>query len=321
MKRILLATKMQSDTTSFLRAFGAFNHPSLRDVCVTVIPPEGTRWISQWTSYMNVDLVYLHRPSSLVDYEVIRQTKLHGIPLWIDMDDDLENITSDNPVFENYAVPQTKQTIDYAIEHADVLSVGGIRHWKRLKNSRKVYHIPGALDDRLLKFKKPFKYSNKVAWRGSESHKIDLIKNAYLIDYFLQDYEWVFFGFNPFWLKDGKYKWSGIQNLFEFIDTICEYNATRHVVFLEDNEFNRVKSNLSVMDAALAGSCVFAPNFEEFNKIPGLFLYEKPSNLERFFLLTESELRERHEATWNYLVKNLLLSKINEIRREILEKI
>lgn len=335
MKRILLATKNQNDTTAYLRAMGPFTEKSLRSEVLPIQAPNNYSWFQDWTFFYDVDCVFMHRPSTMVDLYVMEKAKLLGLPLWVDHDDDLENVPPQNPHKKSYGSQEIK-VIRESYYLADLLTFGSERHLERVKKEHSVegLHIANALDDRLLKFKKPFKKTSDTsewncAWRGSESHLSDLLyfqtEISEVIGKNLSKWFFRFIGINPFWVpyEVGHYPQT---NLFEYYKTITTLNAQVHWVALEDNEFNRVKSNLSWLDATLAGSAVLAPNFEEF-RYPGVALYE--ADVKRDFYREfmgmlnrgKSELEKMHDFSWEYIQDNLLLSKVNQTRRDIIKNL
>jgi hypothetical protein len=325
MKKILLATQNQNDMTSFLRTWGVFTHPTLRDKVMPLRYPKDMMWVNDWTYFLEVDCVYMHRPGGTpaYDFRVIDRCKQWNIPLWVDLDDDLENITPDNPVYTHYNTPEAKQVIQLAIREATVLSCGGERHYKRLREIRPdVVLIPNAIDDRLLHLKKPFKLSRKVAWRGSESHRSDLIYFASEMQNVIDGRaEVTFFGLNPYHLKRN-FKWTPPLNLMEYYIALTHYNACFHLVPLQDTEFNRVKSNLCWSDATLAGSVVMGPNFEEYRR-PGVFTYDH--DFERVYQnmvsSSDRDLESCHNMSWDWIRDNILVSKVNQKRLEIIRNV
>lgn len=326
MKRILLATKNQNDTTAFLRAMGPFTEKSLRHLVLPITPPAGFNWVHDWTHFYDVDCVYIHRPYTVMDQYIMEKTKLLGVPLWVDHDDDLEHVPPQNPHHVHF---KDTSVIKLSFELADILTFGSDLYLDFVKETYHFegLHIANALDDRLLKFKKPFGlYGKRVAWRGSESHMSDLLFFQDEINEVLERYQekfcYHFFGINPFWLK-ARYSFQSQMNLFEYYQEITNYNAHVHWVPLEDNFFNRVKSNLSWLDATLAGSAVLAPNFPEFRH-PGVSLYEAGIKRDFYrefngmFNRSIDELKRMHDFSWEYIRDTLLLSKVNQTRRDII---
>lgn len=328
MKKVLLATKNQNDMTSFLRAWGAFTRPELKEVCTPIRYPIMPGWENDWTYYREVDVVYLHRPSEPQDLQVLSQCRLMGIPVWVDLDDDLEAITPDNPVFSHYAAPERKEIIRTAIEQADILSVGGKVHAERIKKdfSRKVHLIPNMVDDFLFSLgaTKPSNHK-RISWRGSESHRVDLIDHRDQIEKLIEDYpdwEFRFFGLNPYHLRTQRYSWTPPKNLFQFYHSMIEFNASIQMIPMRDTVFNRVKSNLAWSDATLSGAVGIAPDkLPEYDR-EGVWHY-----CDGFIETIESAIRlnKKREEYWHrsrkWISENILASQVNLYRREILKNL
>lgn len=344
-KRILFgSTYGINDTTSWLRAFGPF---SLKPLCdeVEIVLPQNFRnekgeiipWWIDWPNWMNIDCCFLHRPNGKVGASIIHHAKVHGVPIWVDHDDDLLNIPESNPHYKtHHDAEQEYPCIEFSYKNCEIVTCSGKVMYDDIRTNfnSNVIHISTGLDDRLVRFKRPFGHNRKIAWRGSKSHLSDLRAYELQIKRLMQkycDYEWGFFGVNPQeelgWDVEGVY--SPPRNLFPFIMDLCEFNASLHWVVLEDNRFNRVKSNLAWLDATLAGSAVLAPRFEEWRHdgpIPyGYFAETTEITFEHEFehvLNPKScDLKKCHEISWRYIQENLLTSKLNEKRREIVRNL
>lgn len=339
-KKILLATKNQADTTSFLRAWGPFTATEMKPYATPFRYPDSFEWVADWTRYVEVDVVYLHRPADGQSLHILERAKLMGIPVWCDMDDDLQNITTENPVYANYATDSVRKCIDHCIREADVLTVGGKSHAERLREQykREVILIPNTLDDRLVSIKKEWganKYKRKpvkdlVSWRGSRSHDIDLVEFKEEILELIkntQSADWIFMGHMPpiQELKEfNNVRFSSEQNLFEFYNFMAACNAEIQIIPLIENEFNRVKSNLAWQDGTVAGSACLCPNFGEYKDIPGMWHYSNKYEFRQGFkeLKNNPELcKEMVKKSWVWIMDNILLSKVNKLRIEILKNI
>lgn len=332
-KKILLASKCQNDTTSFLRAMGAFSHSTLRQHVEIMREPKDQTWVFDWSYYWEVDAIYLHRPSNMHDRQIIDQAKQMGVPIWVDLDDDLENVTPDNPAFSVYNDSYSKETIQFACREADVLSCGGEVHAEKLRRElkREVHLIPNALDDRLLSLKRSFSMNRKLSWRGSESHRTDLLFYQVEIEKILdtQKLDAKFFGWNPYFLDwDGsrRIQWLATKNIFDFYIALTSTNASFHMHPMVDTWFNRVKSNLCFTDATLAGSVICAPNFPEYQR-PGVYKFDANdkgsfyNTMEIMINSSESRLRKNHNEAWEWIRDNILMSRVNLLRLEIIKNL
>lgn len=345
-KRVMLATSYQpNDTTSMLRAWGPFSLLQKEGFCEIVQrPKENSDWFKDWTFWFDVDVCYIHRPGTQFFIHLINAAKMHGVPVWVDHDDDLINITPDNPVYFSYAGAgdHNKEATEFSYREADILTCSGESMYKDFlekygRSTENTFHIDTALDDRLVKLKKEFNPNNKVSWRGSKSHLTDLLFFGPAIHEAMKKYKekiWYFFGINPFWTEweadRPEIKWVEGMNLLPFLRAMTHQNASIHMVPLVDTKFNRVKSNLAWLDATLSGSVVIAPNMEHWNR-PGIPFHFESNNVksflnridEAFYILkTQPEtLAVANKLSWEYIMDNLLQSKLNGKRKEILENL
>jgi hypothetical protein len=214
---------------------------------------------------------------------------------------------------------------------ASVISTSSIvqkRWFEEKMNLRNVVLIPNALDDRFLPHAKPFKMSKRIAWRGNESHINDLITYKDELRALLEktpNHDWVFFGLNPHFLKteNKNYRWTKPAPLIDFVIEFCKFNPSFVFVPLADTFFNRVKSHLAFFDATLAGAVALGPNFEEWENI-GTFKYQPQFFRQAFETMigeTENHLQKIHKLNFEFVKDNLLLSKVNKLRIELIENL
>lgn len=325
MKRILLASNYSNnDMTAFLRSYGPFT--LMRDDVEIVPVPNNSDWITDFRYWVGIDICFLHRPFAGYGRKVIEQCKTHRVPLWVDHDDDLLAIPENSPHHGITLLDRQFGTVELSYKEADILTCSSEIMHAELKAKYKrddAILIPTGLDDRLLQFKKQFTKNNKIAWRGSPSHLADLRAFKEEINEVVGKYpdkEWHFFGIDPRQVGINPKQlivWPQM-NIFEFYNIITEVNASVQFVVLEDNKFNRVKSNLSWLDATLAGSACLAPDFED-NRRPGIGTYNPSFFAASFSNAVDSEARELcNAASWEYIKDNLIQSVLNKKRYEII---
>lgn len=334
-KRILLATNYSpNDTTAFLRSWGPFSQ--MRDLVEIVTPPPIDGWQTDLRYWMGIDVCFLHRPYGPYAAQVMDQARYHGIPLWVDHDDALDAIPEKNPHRQIHErMEKICPSIQRSYVEADILTCSGEMMYEKIKREtgrQDITLITTAMDDRLIRFKRDFSGNEKVSWRGSDSHRSDLVLFRDQLSNLMQDHpekSWLFFGIDPksIGLSGAYYQET---NLFKYYDNITNHNCSLHFVVLEDNYFNRVKSNLAWIDATLAGSCVVAPEYPEYVR-PGIINYKgsDPKDFEFIFDLTLRRvdydyylfLKTYHDQSWEYIQDCLLLSNINEKRRNILRNL
>jgi len=342
-KRILFATSYNAnDTTSWLRAYGPLTLPGMEDVCEIVEPRDTTiysnaskkvmPWWNNWRNWVGVDVCFLHRPYGKAAASIISNAQMHGVPIWCDHDDDLLAIPDTNPYKQPHAEAEKEfPGVEMSYRDADILTCSSIAMLTELKTKYgrdDAQLITSGLDDRFLRFKKPFSKNNRVGWRGSDSHRADILHFEKDYRHMFETYpeiDWWWFGMDPreIFGKDLDINGEVLRqlNMFHFTHELCKTNCSIHLVPLEPCHFNHVKSNLAWLDATLAGSAVFGPNdFPEWQK-PGML---KWSQLEMLFENMDDMwefLKEHHDKSWEYIQSELLTSKLNLQRIEILRNL
>lgn len=330
MKSILIYSPNPIDGVSFYRQWGPMSQ--FRDKFRLVSFPNDPRELQLWTWYKGYDLALISRPHRVTDLYFVSECKKWGVPVWIDYDDALLQIPDDNPVAQTFQGEATKYTTE-CLKAADVVTTSSLlqKRWfedeMKLKN---VVFIPNAVDDDFLQYKRPFSPNRKILWRGSQSHMRDLL-------FFKDDimgaiegqmrYGWLFFGINPWFFvnekTEGRIAYHPTVNQIDFIREVTAYNAQIQIVPLVDHFFNRVKSNLGWLDGTLCGSVCVAPKWEAWD-FPGIIHYEGTSlkyALREAFSKSDQELEKLHNAAWEYILENLLLSKVNNLRLELIQNL
>jgi hypothetical protein len=331
MKRVLIYSPNPLDGVSYYRQWGPMSALHSEVQCVQF--PNVLEELTHWTWYLNYDLCLFSRPHRKMDFVFMDQCKKFGLPVWIDYDDDLLNITPDNPVYETFASEEARAVIIDCLAQADVISTPSPLLYSEFKKQYKnVVFIENALDDRLLKFGKSFSSRDKFSWRGSPSHLMDLFQFKEAISEPLsriENGEMLFFGINPYMIRRSKgvqFSYHKCINLIDYIRNFCEFNAGIQIVPLADTRFNQVKSNLAWLDATLAGSVCLAPDGSSWCQ-PGQMNYAlgQPDDFAyRFGQLlgkSENDLNKMWQTSMKFIKENLMLSTLNKKRLEIINNL
>lgn len=183
--------------------------------------------------------------------------------------------------------------------------------------------IPIALDDRLIHLKKPWTDNNRICWRGSDSHKQDLLSFKTELQQIFDKYSEKEFHFTILNPRELGFKVKNLVvhepvGMFEFYKRLTEINAAYHIVLLEDNSFNRVKSHLAWLDATLAGSNVIVPDYQEFQR-NGCFKI-KERNLS-FALDAAMGPINGNLLAWEEITNKYINSVTNKTRRQIINNL
>lgn len=333
MKKVLIYSPNPLDGVSFYRQWGPLSQlPRERVQCSAF--PNRAEELTHWTWFFNYDIAQVNRPHRPIDVIFVEHCKKFGLPVWLDYDDDLFAITPDNPVFETFSNKQAKECIEKVIKLADVISTSSLKlktMLEKMNPKAKVWHIPNGIDDRLIQYRKDFGKMKRVAWRGSQSHLLDLFEFSQGITSGLKkmrEGEMLFFGINPYMIEKPngfEFHYHPTVNLIDFIGAMTDWNAAIHIVPLKATAFNEAKSHLAWLDATLAGSACLCPNNQEWDS-PGMLYYKYGDRQDFDFKfrqmagLSEKELKEKWEESWGSIEDHFMLSHLNLMRLSIIEE-
>lgn len=279
--KILVHAPIPSDGTSFYRAHGPFNHLQKRYPDIQIVNGSVGGFEFNWYTLLDVDIVFVQRPSTAEHLEIINIAKRCKKSVWIDFDDDYINIPESNPRFELYSTTSRQAQIRECMREADVITVST----QALKQSiekevalkREVVVIENAYDPNLFTLANETEPEKVVFWRGGDTHvkDVELYKEAILHCFDKHtEYKWVFFGHKFPWLTEHAISNNQQSRVvtYAFNDIMQYYNALMQIrpeimiVPLEDNAFNRAKSNIAWIEGTLAGAVVMATELPEFQK-------------------------------------------------------
>jgi len=327
MPRLTISIPNPTDATSFYRGIGPLGELLRRY--------DNLRWVTiqshDWSSTEYTDCLFMQRPHTKDELIVALMYKENSIPLWIDYDDDLLCVPTDNPTYPIYS--KSIDNIKKLLSLADVVTVSTNALQKRYSEFNKnVIVVPNAFNSRRFKHKieNPKPRKKIIAWRGSKTHTRDCLSQAEVIiklanEYKDTDWQWHFIGDIQWQLTDHmpheKTIWSEGMDIISYHNYIYELAPAVFIVPLEDNEFNQSKSNINWIEATMAGSATIAPLWEEWNQ-SGIMPYENTYHFEsnlRSILNEKALIEQRVKFSRDIILNDLTLEKVNTKRVEILE--
>jgi hypothetical protein len=291
------------------------------------------RW--SWADLIHCDAVFLQRPCMEDHLGLAKVAKSLKLPLWVDYDDAINCLTDSNP--KTIFAKQYQKVFKECLEMSDVVTVTGefFAGYVKKYTSAEIIVIPNAFNDYMSKFSdKPV--TKTVTWRGGVSHDEDLMMVLTpLAEVAKENKDWTFrFLGEPCWEtkrlmpKENTVFDAGWKDDYsEYMDIMAGIAPSIHIVPLTDNTFNRCKSNLAWLEASAIGAATLAPKWsDEFNR-DGVFrysdgeFYENLQGLIEMHTGDENLLRGSVGYSREYIKKNLLLSKINQSRVDIITKL
>lgn len=336
MIKILAMSPMKADGTSFYRAYGTFK--DLADkVDIEIIDyiqrPGG--W--SWADFAMCDILFLQRPGTPEHHKLCRYCKDMGLKVWIDYDDNFFLIPAENRMFDAITVESKQRMLDI-IKMADVVSVSteALKTFMVKAGAKRVDVIPNALNPNLLRPVKAYNFRRPkippnpqrqvYTWRGSDTHSGDILDYMDPLSQAMEarkDVDWVFMGWNPWYLNRVglQYRYIHPDDIFSYFEKLKQVRPELMHVVLSANEFNLHKSNIAWIEATAAGSVCVGPAWPEWTR-PGLINYDTPDQY-RDILTNANDLKlaDRWQESMDFIQENLLLTRVNEKRADLIESL
>lgn len=331
MIKIAVLAKPIESATTFYRSSGVFGYLSRQMSCEgwqihNIAPKNFTP-----DTAAAYDIVFAHRPVTDDEIRALRNGKLSGAKIWVDIDDLLWLIPASNPARMSFTVIH-RENLEKAMTHAHVITVSTeeLCRQTKIEFGRESVVIPNAWNDYALQIQQPAIQKEgekaRIVYRGSNSHDGDLFAHRDAFREF-ENIEFTFMGCMPwyFYTTYGGHMETIIQeawtnDIFSYFQRIIQLKPHFVVFPLEDNLFNRCKSNIAAIEATVAGAVCIAPEYmPEFKNIAQHSAYNHVEELEEWFISINSVgmLSSRHEYQKSYLENNLRLSEVNKIRAGI----
>lgn len=324
MIKIIASTPAKADGTSFYRMWGIFK--SLSKLIKFEIIELPTSY--QWPFLKDVDIFFLHRPFRADFIPVIRYAKELGAKVWIDHDDNLFTLPPENPSYDIYNKENVKNDMFKILKEADIITVSTeeLRKFFDSKGFFNTQVIPNALDDKFPNSApvNAFNEKKNFFWRGTPTHHGDLydFQNEIFKAMGETDSVWNFFGYNPYFVTRlfplERWKYYEPQDIIQYFKIIKHLKPHIMHVPLSDNYFNHCKSNIAWIEATMAGAVTVAPDWQEWQR-PGVLNYKTPEEYQQILTNLPENLKDKWQESRDYIQENLLLSKVNLLRKQIIE--
>lgn len=293
-----------------------------------------------YSTVQSYDAAFFQRPCTPQELEAVLLCKRNGVPVIVDYDDLLLDLPRDNPSYGLYMNDKTRDSIIKIVQAADLVWVS-TKELKRCYQlpkttlNERVYVVPNALNDiHLAVGKKAFpppmeRRQPAVLWRGSHTHERDvmefvpeIVETAHKFPH----WSFVFAGWNPWFvtehMKEKQAIVSGALPVGEFMDFVYATGPQVGMIPLSDHRFNRCKSNIAWLEMAWAGAACLVPDWEEWRN-PGCVTYRNSQDfkagLMSLIAMKPEQRCELNRQSWEFIEKNYMLSKVNDIRLHTIE--
>jgi len=318
--KLLYLSENQNSATSFYRGSGILKQLSelfdgQLDYDIINLQQVGM----SWSNIVQYDIAWFERPASQASLNFAKYLKRINIPFIVDYDDAVFNIPEGNSASQ-YFTEGVKDRINIMLLIADkvVVSTDALKDNMCsdavvINNCLNLRHLPDMHSNS--------KRLNYVYWRGTDTHADDLyhFKNELFSVSLEYSGKFVFHGYNPHFLTTGNQNcvYRPMSDIFEYFQQIKANPPKVIIVPLQDNIFNRCKSNIAALEGIYFGATVIAPDFPEL-QIPGVMNYKEEYEFED--LLRESIENKPNEnmISWKYICENYNLEKENLKRKELI---
>lgn len=281
---------------------------------------------AEWDQIGFFDVAFLHRPFHPDVAHAVTVMKRMGVKVWLDYDDLLTDVPWHNRTYDVYSSQGIQNAMYSMLEQADILTTTTQLLMDRLPSSAPVkVVVPNGHDFNV--FNKPRSFDpngpKHVVWRGSETHRGDLRAFRDPIEKAIKDnpdWKFYFVGMKPdmFTPRDN-IKWVRPIERSGFEDGLAQLKPRVMIVPLEDNDFNRCKSNIAAQHAVYAGAVPIVPDWQDWH-LPWSFHYDVPESfglaLKSAMDINESDT-PKGDMNINWL-EYQSLEKMNEKRIEII---
>lgn len=278
------------------------------------------------------DVLIISRPHTKGHFFAMEKAKEYGVKIIADYDDLIWEVPADNPSARSNEDENFQYNSIIMLSMADVVTVSTLelqtQIMDRFRKDSTV--IRNALNEWItppdLSGPRTPENEIRIAWRGSNTHKADLMgaRQAF------RDYEYVrfkFFGYRPDeLLKQYGGNLSTLEHAHWMPSVKASFDAIRdwqpHYLIcpLGNSTFNRCKSNIAWIEATAIGAVCIAPAYmKEFRVVPSI-QYDTIAQLKDQLYHVSCGMYgiDILEAARKELLTNYLLSVVNDKRVEIL---
>jgi glycosyltransferase involved in cell wall biosynthesis len=309
---------------SFWRGRGTNSELSKQDL----IEIKESNWNLNWPDIRMFDIAFFQRPIHKKCIDQVFLCKDLGLKIWIDLDD-WKDCPKDHVMYDEYQKSFDELSFKKILHCADVITLTNERMFKyysyfypNLVDKFKI--IPNAINDYVYSFKE-LSGNKQIVYRGGSNHEYDIMEYHDVIKKVLinnPDWHFISIGYDIKILKGlSNYQYIDNFDIHSYLGLICNINPSIFIVPLQDNDFNRCKSNISWIEGTLSGAACLCPNY--FEDTISLHYNSKHEFGNKLQILIDND-GIRNTYRYNSVLKikeKYLLSNVNKQRIELINSL
>ena len=287
-----------------------------------------------WREMLHWDIMHFNRATGKPALEALSNIKALGKQVWLDWDDNIFEIDEHHQHSQYFNNDDNRKITIEIIKIADVITVTT----NYLKSIIEPYNsnvivIPNSYNDDIFPFRDMTNVTRDkiVLWRGSHFHRHDLFDfKDYLTPAIERNnkYTWAFMGDDPWFIRNEKttksIRYIPPKDAIGFYYDLYKAKPLVVHVPLKDSTFNLAKSNIAMLEAILAGTVTISPNTEEWvhkGNVTYKNRQEYADKLEAFIYSSDAYITKHYNQLVEEVKDKFLLSKNNELRKEIIRNL
>lgn len=284
---------------------------------------------ANWSDLSNCDIVFIQCPINAKSWNIMAMAKNMGKKIWIDFDDDILHIPEYYDIYQQYKYnPYIYNIIKYANEIT--VTTEELRE-TLLPYNINVTIIPNCLNDYIFSSDLNNEYTkNKIVfWRGGNNHAMDLFTYYYEILNIMEqskDWQFNFMGKEFDWQminRPSNYCYIESKELTTYYWYIHKMNPGLSIVPMIKNQINICRSNIAWIESTYSGAVNLIPDWGDYKNCPGIH-YETIEDFKNGLndaIKGNFDLKKLNDMSWQKIKDELLLSKWNEKRKDIIESL
>ena len=257
----------------------------------------------QEQEFYKYDVLYLAHVFDEAILRLIEGAQLGGCKVWIDLDDDLEGVGDHNQ--KAHTIRKGLRALPDIMKACNIFSVSTPeikeKYQKYMKHEPIV--LPNAVH--MSEVKQEWNGGNKILWRGNFTQSRDMwvnVKDQAAMNE--KGYKFVYMGIPPSWIDEPSWlEWGPTHSYF---NTLRKAQASYFWKPLEDNLFNRCKSNIAMLEGAMSGALTIT-NLDDPKWLPAI-------TTQQLFGNDDAWMKKRYTKMLDFISEGYDAAKIAKAR-------